>query len=265
MTIQSFGRSDTEIGLDFAQSRYYSPMHGRFTSPDEFKGGPDELFDFEQDASDNPTFYADLENPQSLNKYQYGYNNPYKYNDPSGHCPPCSPAQVFLGPTIIETIPILTPKSAVVPRIAPMLETGTVSAGRTGMIDPILIPNLPLPSSRVIGGQRATAQAGGQVSQGAGRVLQNSRPKNLKPVSDARGPHSTVRRNSQGKVTRYTTWRKNPKSPNGFEPKKSVDTKPGGKPHRNSRTKEDIQTPHVQGKDIPGKVRPARKNELPKD
>ena len=80
---------DIETGLDFAQSRYYSPMQGRFTSPDEFKGGPDELFDFEEDASDNPTFYADLENPQSLNKYQYGYNNPYKFNDPDGHCPLC--------------------------------------------------------------------------------------------------------------------------------------------------------------------------------
>lgn len=78
---------DIETGLDFAQSRYFSPKHGRFTSPDEFKGGPDELFDFEEDARSNPTFYADLENPQSLNKYQYTYNNPYKYNDPNGHCP----------------------------------------------------------------------------------------------------------------------------------------------------------------------------------
>jgi RHS repeat-associated protein len=77
---------DAETNLDYAQSRYYSPMQGRFTSPDEFKGGPDELFDFEEDASRNPTFYADLENPQSLNKYQYTYNNPYKYNDPNGHC-----------------------------------------------------------------------------------------------------------------------------------------------------------------------------------
>ncbi len=59
---------DVETGLDYAQSRYYSSMQGRFTSPDEFKGGPDELFDFEEDATDNPTFYADLENPQSLNK-----------------------------------------------------------------------------------------------------------------------------------------------------------------------------------------------------
>jgi len=80
---------DVETGLDFAQSRYYSSMHGRFASPDEFKGGPDELFDFEEEASSNPTFYADLTNPQSLNKYQYVYGNPYKYNDPSGHCPWC--------------------------------------------------------------------------------------------------------------------------------------------------------------------------------
>lgn len=80
---------DIETGLDFAQSRYYSPMQGRFTSPDEFKGGPDELFDFEEDASNNPTFYADLTNPQSLNKYQCTYNNPYKYTDKDGHCPIC--------------------------------------------------------------------------------------------------------------------------------------------------------------------------------
>lgn len=75
-------------------------MHGRFTSPDEFKGGPDELFDFEEDASDNPTFYADLTNPQSLNKYQYSYNNPYKYNVPSGHCPTCEKPKLAIGPLL---------------------------------------------------------------------------------------------------------------------------------------------------------------------
>ncbi len=78
---------DAETGLDFAQSRYYSPKHGRFTSPDEFKGGPDELFDFTEDANSNPTFYADLSNPQSLNKYLYTYNNLYKFIDPDGHAP----------------------------------------------------------------------------------------------------------------------------------------------------------------------------------
>ncbi|MBK8811927.1 MAG: hypothetical protein IPN69_14520 [Acidobacteria bacterium] len=86
---------DSETNLDYAQSRYYSPMLGRFTSPDEFKGGPDELFEFEDDASGNPTFYADITNPQSLNKYQYSYNNPYRFNDPDGHCPFCIVAAVI--------------------------------------------------------------------------------------------------------------------------------------------------------------------------
>ena len=62
---------DTESGLDYFLARYYSSAQGRFTSPDEFTGGPDELFDFAHDAAGNPTFYADIGNPQSLNKYQY--------------------------------------------------------------------------------------------------------------------------------------------------------------------------------------------------
>jgi hypothetical protein len=43
------------------------------------------LYDFVNDASANPTFYADLRNPQSLNKYQYSYNNPLRYVDADGH------------------------------------------------------------------------------------------------------------------------------------------------------------------------------------
>jgi RHS repeat-associated protein len=79
---------DTETGLDFFEARYFSSVQGRFTSPDEFNGGPDELYYFASKASDNPTFYADLATPQSLNKYQYTYNNPLKYTDVDGHCWP---------------------------------------------------------------------------------------------------------------------------------------------------------------------------------
>ncbi|HZH30464.1 MAG TPA: RHS repeat-associated core domain-containing protein [Pyrinomonadaceae bacterium] len=78
---------DEETGLDYAQARYYSSVIGRFTSPDEFTGGPEELYYFVDDAANNPTFYATLTNPQSLNKYQYSYNNPLRYIDPTGHEP----------------------------------------------------------------------------------------------------------------------------------------------------------------------------------
>ncbi len=102
-------KRDAETDLDFAEARYYSSKWGRFVSPDEFTGGPDELFDFADDASNNPTFYADLTNPQSLNKYQYTYNNPLNMTDEDGHCPGllrlvCNPAVQRIADKAIDAV-----------------------------------------------------------------------------------------------------------------------------------------------------------------
>ena len=48
-------------------ARYYLPEVGRFISAD--------------------TIVPEPGNPQSYNRYTYGFNNPVKYSDPSGHTP----------------------------------------------------------------------------------------------------------------------------------------------------------------------------------
>lgn len=76
---------DVETGLDYFLARYYSGAHGRFLSPDEWQGGPVDAFSHTQSQPPGPLPYADVRDPQSLNKYTYVLNNPLRYTDPDGH------------------------------------------------------------------------------------------------------------------------------------------------------------------------------------
>jgi RHS repeat-associated protein len=71
--ILSGGKADVKLYTDqfkdfscqyYYGARYYNPCWGMFTQPDQA---------------------TSLYNPQSLNRYSYGLNNPYRYKDDSGH------------------------------------------------------------------------------------------------------------------------------------------------------------------------------------
>ncbi|MBX3015507.1 MAG: RHS repeat-associated core domain-containing protein [Caldilineaceae bacterium] len=60
-------QKDFSSGLLYFNARYYDPELGHFLSPDTLVPDPGNLFDY--------------------NRYMYGYGNPMRYNDPTGHCP----------------------------------------------------------------------------------------------------------------------------------------------------------------------------------
>jgi RHS repeat-associated protein len=76
---------DAESTTDYFRARQYAYSLGRFLQPDEFTGGPVDAFSANDPLPPGPLPYADITNPQSLNKYAYTYNNPLNYVDPDGH------------------------------------------------------------------------------------------------------------------------------------------------------------------------------------
>lgn len=75
----------------------------------------------------------------------------------------------------------------------------------------------------------------------AGLILMRGR---LQPDPNARGPHSTFKRDPQtGKITKYDTFDRNPGSPDFWERIKSFQR--SGPPHFDKATGRLVPTPHI--------------------
>ncbi len=128
-------------------------------------------------------------------------------------------------------------------------------AGNFGLNVVALAPGLGVIKSadEAIGLAKAASKKGGRAKN------------KLKPDPNAQGAHTTFKMDAKGNVTGHAEWKPNPQNPSGFDQVKRVDTQHAhSRPHKNKVTKQEIPTPHTHDKTVPGGVRPATPDELPR-
>lgn len=84
----------------------------------------------------------------------------------------------------------------------------------------------------------------------------------IKPNPEAEGDHRTFLEDFIGRILKYATYMINKLNPLGFDEIKRVDLY-GGK-HFNKVTGESISTPHVHDNTVPGGIRNADGDEIPR-
>ncbi|MCP5503101.1 MAG: hypothetical protein H7A25_24595 [Leptospiraceae bacterium] len=84
----------------------------------------------------------------------------------------------------------------------------------------------------------------------------------LKPDPNAEGNHTTFIEDIYGYILKYATYIRNILNPTGYDEVKRVDL--FGDEHFNKKINEMIDTPHVHEKGIPGNIRKANEEEIPK-
>lgn len=178
---------------------------------------------------------------RTFNRYAYANNSPYVYIDPDGR----SAALVIEGIGVATILYFaLTEAPGHEARIDTLKQVWAVynDSGNDSVGD---APGLP---DGLVGDQDVAKSA--------------TRTKKVEPIKDASGPHTTWKSDPQtGEITRHETWTPNPRNPNGWDKVQSTDIT--GAPHINKQTGEAVPTPHTQGKNIPGGVRPAEPSEIP--
>jgi RHS repeat-associated protein len=136
------GGSATQ-GMDYFGARYFSGTQGRFTSPDESKGGTMEPLTGNDAGINTALPYADSSDPQTLNKYAYVRNNPLRYADPTGHCPPCV-VEVLESPVVLKAIEDVAPYvSAMVGGIAGYIAGTAIGNNSAGVLPGFPMTTMP--------------------------------------------------------------------------------------------------------------------------
>jgi RHS repeat-associated protein len=133
---------DTESGLSYFGARYLKSDVGRFISPDPV-GAVDPITGKENSVI--------LHNPQRLNQYAYGLNNPYRYVDADGRIAWFIPPLIAAGSAFGYNM--FSPSTA----NAPGLGESTIASQTTGefLVDVAMMET----------GGRAIAYAGGKLLQ----------------------------------------------------------------------------------------------------
>ena len=122
---------DSEFGLYYLQSRYYSPEIGRFISPDSVE-------------------YLAPDTIGGLNLYAYCMNNPIMFYDPSGHAVISLLAGLIIGGLVSWGLSELFGEHLVT-------GTGLAIAGGSAVVSGIMAMTLATPVGWIVGGITAVA------------------------------------------------------------------------------------------------------------
>ncbi len=117
-------KKDKETGLTYFGARYFDERSGRFLTPDPVRV---------VDPFTSKTNHELLANPQRLNRYTYGLNNPYRYIDPDGEVPIPIILAIAAGAWGLDAV---SPKSTDVPNSKSFLDhadNATMVAGVGGI------------------------------------------------------------------------------------------------------------------------------------